>query len=100
MLLPEGAKVIDAVKDFLAKYPTYAIQVIGFSDGQGVASERVELSLARANTVYWALVTRGIDPKRMSVDGKVSSDTAEPPSTSTAAARSRIELSILYHISQ
>ncbi|HXT97296.1 MAG TPA: OmpA family protein, partial [Polyangia bacterium] len=46
------------------------------------------LSLARANAVYWALVGRGIDPKRMSVDGKGASGANADP---------RVELVILYH---
>ena len=101
VLLPEGAKVIDAVKELLAKYPTYPIQVTGFTDGLGAASDRAALSLARANAVYWALVTRGIDAKRMSVDGKVSDDTDEKSTgPAPAATSSRIELSILYHISE
>lgn len=87
VLLPEGAKVLDAVKDLLAKYPTYPIQVTGFAEGQGTPADLAALSLARANAVYWALVTRGIDPKRMHVDGQ--------PTNSQ-----RIELSVLYHIGQ
>ena len=99
VLLPEGAKVVDAVKDLLTKYPTYPVQVTGFTDGPGAAPDRAALSLARANAVYWALVTRGIDPKRLSVDGKVRGD-ADDNSSTSAVMGSRVELSILYHIGQ
>jgi outer membrane protein OmpA-like peptidoglycan-associated protein len=105
-LRPEQAKTVDAVKDLLNKYPTYPLQLTGFTDEQGKADvakaesgksdpaktsptkadDEPTLSLARANAVYWALVGRGIDPKRISVDGK-----------NAGAAGSRVELSILYH---
>jgi outer membrane protein OmpA-like peptidoglycan-associated protein len=105
-LRPEQAKTVDAVKDLLNKYPTYPLQLTGFTDepgkteagkteagktnagksDPGMAGDQAALSQARANAVYWALVGRGIDPKRISVDGK-----------SAGAAGSRIELSILYH---
>jgi outer membrane protein OmpA-like peptidoglycan-associated protein len=100
-LRPEQAKIVDAVKELLNKYPTYPLQLIGYTDvGKTDAAGKPDtplktdgaaLSLARANAVYWALVGRGIDPKRMSVDGKGT------PGTS---ADSRVELAILYHGAQ
>jgi outer membrane protein OmpA-like peptidoglycan-associated protein len=94
-LRPEQAKTVEAVKDLLNKYPTYPLQLTGFTDDQAPPEPKAvepkgddppALSLARANAVYWALVGRGIDPKRISVEGK-----------GAAGAGSRIELSILYH---
>jgi outer membrane protein OmpA-like peptidoglycan-associated protein len=88
-LRPEQAKVVDAVKELLNKYPTYPLQVTGYAEATaaaGKADEAGSLSLARANAVYWALVGRGIDPKRMNVDGK-----------GAAKGDSRVELAILYH---
>jgi len=97
----EGGKALDAVKDLLGKYPTYPLQLVGYTDDQGKPDELVALSLARANAVYWALVSRGIDPKRISVDGKGSAsplaDNATPKGRDVNA---RIELSILYHASE
>ncbi len=88
-LRPEQAKVVDAVKELLDKYPTYPVQLVGYAEAPaaGKTDAATELSLARANAVYWALVGRGIDPKRMSVDGKASA----------AAADAHVELAILYH---
>ena len=101
VLLPDRAAVLDALKELLAKYPSYPLQLTGFTADQGKPDDLVALSLARANAVYWALVSRGIDAKRFSVDGKGS---AQPiADDSTAAGRgenARIELSILYHITQ
>ncbi len=100
VLSPEAAKILDAVKDLLAKYPTYPVQITGFTDDQGAPADLTALSLARANAVYWALVTRGIDPKRMNVDGKGQSDPIADNSIPGGRSKNgRIEISILYHIS-
>jgi outer membrane protein OmpA-like peptidoglycan-associated protein len=90
-LRPEQAKVVDAVKELLNKYPTYPLQLVGYAPAPAAAGKdevAPALSLARANAVYWALVGRGIDPKRMSVDGKGASGANADP---------RVELVILYH---
>jgi outer membrane protein OmpA-like peptidoglycan-associated protein len=97
-LRPEGAKVIGAVKDLLNKYPTYPLQLTGFADGQGKPDDLVALSLARANAVFWALVGQGIDPKRMSVEGKGSPRSiADTSGNARGSENDRVELSILYH---
>jgi outer membrane protein OmpA-like peptidoglycan-associated protein len=101
VLLPEGAKTLDSVKELLANYPSYPVQVAGFTDDQGVPKDLAALSLARANAVYWALVTRGIDPKRLNVDGKGREQPVADNGTAGGRARNaRIELSILYHVAQ
>ena len=97
-LRPEGAKIVGAVKDLLDKYPTYPLQLTGFTEGQGKPDELVARSLARANAVFWALVGQGIDPKRMSVDGKgLAKPAADGSVTAHATEDARVELSILYH---
>jgi outer membrane protein OmpA-like peptidoglycan-associated protein len=87
-LQPDEAKIVEAVRDLLKKYPTYPLQLTGYADEPGKADDLAALSLARANALYWALVARGIDPKRMSIEGKAA---AGP------GADARVELSILYH---
>jgi outer membrane protein OmpA-like peptidoglycan-associated protein len=94
VLTPDEAKVLDPVKDLLAKYPTYPIQLAAFPEGQATANGFAALALARANAVYWTLVSRGIDPKRLSIDTKGA---AGSPS-SGRNQDSHVELSILYHI--
>jgi outer membrane protein OmpA-like peptidoglycan-associated protein len=87
-LRPEQARVVGAVKELLDKYPTYPVQLVGYASGGGKA-EDAAVSLARANAVYWALVGQGIDPKRMSVDGRAPD--------ASASLDGRVELAILYH---
>jgi len=101
VILPARAAVLDALKELLAKYPSYPLQLTGFTDAEGKPDELVALSLARANAVYWALVSRGIDAKRFSVDGKGSAHPIADDTTSAGRGEnSRVELSILYHITE
>jgi outer membrane protein OmpA-like peptidoglycan-associated protein len=99
VLTPDGAKVLDPVTDLLAKYPTYPVQIAAFPEEQATPDAFAMMSLARANAVYWALVGRGIDPKRLGVEAKAGSSAATPPPGERTRG-SRIELSILYHIVQ
>jgi outer membrane protein OmpA-like peptidoglycan-associated protein len=100
-LSPEGGKALDAVKDLLGKYPTYPLQLTGYTDDQGKPDDLVALSLARANAVYWALVSRGIDPKRISVDGKgAANPLADNATPAGREANRRVELAVLYHASE
>jgi len=68
-LSPTSDAVVDAVSGLLKKYPAYSVQVIGHTDKKGKHGELVSLSQARAQSVYSALLTRGVDAKRMSVSG-------------------------------
>lgn len=98
-LVPDGAKVLDSVKDLLAKYQPYPVQVAGFVGEPGPPEILAALSLARANAVYWALVSRGVDPKRLGIDARGGASAPEDGPTAAARSKtSRIELSILYHI--
>ena len=98
-LMPEGAKVLDSVKDLLARYQPYPVQIAGFADEPAPPETLAALSLARANAVYWALVGRGVDPKRLGIDVRGgASATEDAPPAAVRTKTSRIELSILYHI--
>jgi outer membrane protein OmpA-like peptidoglycan-associated protein len=100
-LRPEGAKTLGAVKDLLNKYPTYPLQLTCFTEGQGKQDDLVARSLARANAVFWALVGQGVDPKRMSVDGKGSaSPSVDGSATAHVTENAHVELSVLYHSSE
>ncbi|HVV17280.1 MAG TPA: OmpA family protein [Polyangia bacterium] len=100
VLLPSGAKVLDAIDGLLAKYPTYTVQITGFGDDAAKPTDRGGLALARANAVFWALVNRGIDARRLRIDAPSA---ANAPSSQTASTdaftrHARVELVILYHI--
>ncbi len=98
-LAPDGAKVFDSVKDLLVKYGTYPVQIAAFAEEPAPPETLAALSLARANAVYWALVSRGVDPKRLGIDPRGGASATEDGQTaSTRPKTSRTELSILYHI--
>ena len=96
---PRGAKALDAVKDLLTSFPTYPVRISGFTERIVDGRPRVlAASLARANEVYWALVARGLDPRRMSLDVSGASDPG--PRAGVQAGRAsddRVEIALLYH---
>ena len=100
VLLAKGAKVLDAIDGLLAKYPSYSVQIAGFADDAAKPTDRGTLALARANAVFWALVSRGLDARRLRVDtaAVASSASAQAPSTDAIVRHARVELVILYHI--
>jgi outer membrane protein OmpA-like peptidoglycan-associated protein len=88
---------LDGVGALLKKYPTYTVQVIGHTDNRGKHGELLALSLARAQSVFSALVSRGVDPKRLMVSGQGPD---EPITDNKSAAgreqNNRVEVIILY----
>lgn len=88
---PQGAKALDAVEKLLASFPMYPVRIAGFTERVEGRRQVPSTSLTRANDVYWALVARGLDPRRISLDvgGAAGPGTAEPDD--------RVEIAILYH---
>jgi outer membrane protein OmpA-like peptidoglycan-associated protein len=92
-----GDSALDAVATLLKKYPTYSVQVIGHTDNKGKKGELLALSLARANSVYSALVSRGVDPKRCMVSGSGSDEPVSDNKTSTGREQNnRVEVVFMY----
>jgi outer membrane protein OmpA-like peptidoglycan-associated protein len=60
---------LDQVAALLKKYPSYPVHVVGHTDSRGRHDELVARSLARAQSLESALVTRGVDDKRLKVSG-------------------------------
>jgi outer membrane protein OmpA-like peptidoglycan-associated protein len=98
VLLPDGAKTLDAVRDLLIKYPTYPVQLAAFADEPTTSDNRTALSLARANAVYWALVRGGVEPKRLGIDAGGTDPSSDTLPAAGRAKSALIELSLLYHI--
>ena len=89
--------VLDGVAALLIKYPTYPVQVVGYTDNKGRADANLVISNARAQAVYNALITRAVDAKRFVVSGVGS---AQPIGDNrTAKGRdqnNRVEMIFLY----
>jgi outer membrane protein OmpA-like peptidoglycan-associated protein len=92
-----GGPVLDRLAALIKKYSSFSVQVVGYTDTRGRSGELLALSLARAQSVYNGLVSRGVDARRMVVSGQGS---AEPVSDNrTVAGRAqnnRIEIIFAY----
>jgi outer membrane protein OmpA-like peptidoglycan-associated protein len=97
MLAPGKGGVLDQISNLIKKYTSYPVQVIGYSDSRGRSGELLALSLARAQSVYSAIVSRGVDARRLVVSGQ---GPAEPISDNrTVAGRNqnnRVEIVFVY----
>jgi OOP family OmpA-OmpF porin len=63
----------------------------------GRSGEQLAMSLARAESVFSALVVRGVDAKRMVVSGQGSAEPVADNRTAAGRARNnRIEIVFLY----
>jgi len=68
-ITPAKEPVLDGVSALLKKFPTYPVQIVGYTDSKGRADANLVISNARAQAVFNALVTRGVDAKRFVVSG-------------------------------
>jgi outer membrane protein OmpA-like peptidoglycan-associated protein len=89
--------VVDGLAGLLKKYPTYPVQLVGYTDTTGRSDANLVISNARAQTVYDALVTRGVDAKRFVVSGQGSANPIGDNRTAKGRDQNnRIELIFLY----
>lgn len=89
--------ILDQVSALIKKYPTFPVQVIGYTDSVGRSGELLALSLARAQSVYSALITRGVDTRRMVVSGQGSAEPISDNKTRPGrAANNRVEIVFVY----
>jgi outer membrane protein OmpA-like peptidoglycan-associated protein len=64
-----GMRKIDQLAQFLTEHPDRRVQIDGFTDSVGGDAYNEELSQRRADAVKAALVSRNVDPGRMSTEG-------------------------------
>jgi outer membrane protein OmpA-like peptidoglycan-associated protein len=64
-----GMRKIDQLAQFLTEHPDRRIQIDGFTDSVGSDAYNEQLSQRRADAVKAALVSRNIDPARISTEG-------------------------------
>ena len=68
-IAPGHDGVLDALAELIKKYPTYPVQIIGYTDNRGKASELLAISAARAQAVYSALASKGVETRRLMASG-------------------------------
>jgi len=90
--------VIGAIAELIKKYPTYPVQIIGYTDNRGKASELLAISAARAQSVYSALASKGVETRRLMASGLGGDDPRFDNKTAPGRAKNnRIEIVFLYH---
>jgi outer membrane protein OmpA-like peptidoglycan-associated protein len=96
-ITPGSDGVIEQVAGLIRKYPSYPVQVVGHTDKRGGADVLLARSLARAQSVFSALVSRGVEAQRMIVSGQGASEPiADSRSSAGRARNNRIEVVFLY----
>jgi outer membrane protein OmpA-like peptidoglycan-associated protein len=96
MITPGREAMLDPIATLMKKkeYQNYPVQIVGFADPHGNPSSLLPLTLARAQSVQTALMSRGVDSKRVMAAGQGG---AEPISGGKDRNRNnRIEIIFLY----
>jgi outer membrane protein OmpA-like peptidoglycan-associated protein len=97
-LSPGHDGVLDGLAQLVNKYPTYPVQVVGHTDNRGKSGELVAISAARAQAVYSALVSRGVEARRLMPSGVGGDEpVTDDHSAAGRAKNNRIEIVFLYH---
>jgi outer membrane protein OmpA-like peptidoglycan-associated protein len=95
-ITPGSDSALDGVAGLLKKYAAYPVQIVGHTDNRGKKDGLLALSQARAQAIYNALVSRGIDAKRLSASGMGPDAPASDNKTATGrAANNRVEIVLI-----
>ena len=70
----KSLEAIDKLIEFMKKYPAYHAHIVGNTDSTGPEEYNLELSKRRAEAVVKRMEKAGIDPKRLSFEGKGESE--------------------------
>lgn len=88
-LQPESYSVIDELVTYLQRKDDEKIELGGHTDNVGTAANNLKLSLDRANTVRDYILSRGIDPARVTAKGYGLSQPVAPNNTEEGRAQNR-----------
>jgi len=69
-LKPAFQRTLDKVANILQRYPRSSIRIIGHTDNVGSSAYNQRVSEDRANAVAWSLEDAGLNPQRVSVEGR------------------------------
>jgi outer membrane protein OmpA-like peptidoglycan-associated protein len=95
---PGKEAILDQIAALIKKYPSYPVQVIGYTDNRGKAGELMAISAARAQSVFSALAARGVESKRLMVSGLGGEEPfVDNKSAAGRAKNNRVEIVFLYH---
>jgi outer membrane protein OmpA-like peptidoglycan-associated protein len=96
-IAPGKGGVLDQIAGLIKKYPTFPVQIMGYTDSRGRSGELLALSQARAQSVYAALITRGVDTRRLNFSGQGSAEAISDNRTVAGRAQNnRVEVVFVY----
>jgi outer membrane protein OmpA-like peptidoglycan-associated protein len=95
-MTPGNDAALDAVAALLKKYDKYPVQIVGHTDNRGKKDGLLALSLARAQAVYNALLSRGIQAVRMTATGVGGDEpTTDNKTPAGRATNNRVEVVLI-----
>ena len=99
VIAPGKDSILDPVAELIKKkdYQGFPVQVIGHTDSRGGQTANLAMSAARAQSVFNALVTRGVEVRRMMASGQGGAEPiADGRSAAGRASNHRVEVVFLY----
>ncbi len=95
-LKPEGRQVLDQVAAQAASINLETLIATGYTDSIGTEQYNLGLSMRRADTVKNYLISKGVDPNRIYVEGKGEADPIATNATPAGRAQNRrVEIEIV-----
>lgn len=88
-MLPEEGPRLDGVAQALKQIPGRTFLVVGHTAAVGTAESQMDLSVRRARAIVDALVSRGIDPRRLLYEGRGGTQPVAPNDTEENMAKNR-----------
>ena len=86
------------VAALVKRYPSYPVQIIGYTDNRGKSGELLAVSAARAQSVYSELAARGVEARRMMASGLGGEEPSFDNKTASGRAKNnRVDIVFLYH---
>ncbi len=89
IIKPESYKILDSVVQVMTDYPQLEIRIEGHTDSDGSESANLQLSKARADSVFEYMVEHGVDGRRMSTEGLGETRPIDTNRTASGKANNR-----------
>jgi chemotaxis protein MotB len=90
---PGARKILDAIARIVQEYPDYKLDIGGHTDSRPIHTAKFasnwELSALRATAVLRYLISRGVNPRRMTATGYADTDPLVPNTSPENMAKNR-----------
>ena len=88
-IMPASEPTLEELYQFLSQNPSIQIHIVGHTDNVGTLAYNMTLSTNRAKAVYDAIVRKGIDPARLTFEGRGPNEPVETNDTEEGRAKNR-----------